>query len=105
MPLTLLTGAIGSAIATALADAGHELILVARDPTKAATLAERIALSTHIRPRTEITDLARPTSITTLAGLTAIIEPLLIGVLGVVIGGIVICMFLPIMKLATIVKI
>ena len=42
---------------------------------------------------------------TTLAGLTALIEPLLIGVLGAVIGGIVICMFLPIMRLATIVKI
>ena len=41
---------------------------------------------------------------TTLAGLTALIEPLLIGVLGVVIGTIVICMFLPILKMSTIIK-
>jgi type IV pilus assembly protein PilC len=34
-----------------------------------------------------------------LAGLTALIEPLLIVFLGVVVGGIVICMFLPIFKL------
>ncbi|MDD5557963.1 MAG: type II secretion system F family protein [bacterium] len=42
---------------------------------------------------------------TTLAGLTALIEPLLIGVLGIVIGTIVICMFLPILKMSTIIKI
>jgi type IV pilus assembly protein PilC len=42
---------------------------------------------------------------TTLAGLTALIEPLLIGVLGVVIGTIVICMFLPILRMSTIIKI
>lgn len=36
---------------------------------------------------------------TTLAGLTSLIEPLLIVFLGVVVGGIVICMFLPIFKL------
>lgn len=35
----------------------------------------------------------------TLAGLTSLIEPLLIVFLGVVVGGIVICMFLPIFKL------
>jgi type IV pilus assembly protein PilC len=35
----------------------------------------------------------------TLSGLTALIEPLLIVFLGVVVGGIVICMFLPIFKL------
>jgi type IV pilus assembly protein PilC len=35
----------------------------------------------------------------TLAGLTSLIEPLLIVFLGVVIGGIVVCMFLPIFKL------
>jgi type IV pilus assembly protein PilC len=39
-----------------------------------------------------------------LAGLTALIEPLLIVFLGVVVGGIVICMFLPIFKLNEIVQ-
>jgi type IV pilus assembly protein PilC len=42
---------------------------------------------------------------TTLAGLTALIEPLLIAFLGIVVGTIVICMFLPILKLSSIVKI
>lgn len=41
---------------------------------------------------------------TTLDGLTSLIEPLLIVFLGVVVGGIVICMFLPIFKLGTIVS-
>lgn len=41
---------------------------------------------------------------TTLAGFTALIEPLLIAFLGVVIGTIVICMFLPILKMSSIVK-
>jgi type IV pilus assembly protein PilC len=41
---------------------------------------------------------------TTLSGLTALIEPLLIVFLGVVVGGIVICMFLPIFKLSEIVS-
>ena len=41
---------------------------------------------------------------TTLAGLTALIEPLLIVFLGVVVGGIAICMFLPIFKLPGIVN-
>jgi len=40
----------------------------------------------------------------TLSGLTALIEPLLIVVLGVVVGTIVICMFLPIFKLNEIVQ-
>lgn len=40
---------------------------------------------------------------TTLSGLTSLIEPILIVVLGVVIGGMVICMFLPIFKLSEIV--
>lgn len=40
---------------------------------------------------------------TVLAGLTSLIEPILIVVLGVVIGGMVICMFLPIFKLSEIV--
>ena len=41
---------------------------------------------------------------TTLAGLTSLIEPLLIVFLGVVVGGIAICMFLPIFKLPGIVS-
>lgn len=41
---------------------------------------------------------------TTLSGLTSLIEPLLIVFLGVVVGGIVICMFLPIFKMADIIN-
>ncbi|MBI3878821.1 MAG: type II secretion system F family protein [Verrucomicrobia bacterium] len=41
---------------------------------------------------------------TTLSGLTSLIEPLLIVFLGVVVGGIVICMFLPIFKMSEIVS-
>src|SRR5678815_4094074 len=41
---------------------------------------------------------------TTLSGLTALIEPILIVFLGVVIGGMVICMFLPIFKMPEIVS-
>lgn len=41
---------------------------------------------------------------TTLSGLTSLIEPLLIVFLGVVIGGMVICMFLPIFKLSEVVS-
>jgi len=41
---------------------------------------------------------------TTLSGLTALIEPILIVVLGVLVGGMVICMFLPIFKLSEIVN-
>lgn len=40
----------------------------------------------------------------TVSGLTSLIEPLLIAFLGIVIGGIVICMFLPIFRLSTIVS-
>jgi type IV pilus assembly protein PilC len=40
---------------------------------------------------------------TTLSGLTSLIEPILIVFLGVVVGGMVICMFLPIFKLSEIV--
>lgn len=40
----------------------------------------------------------------TLAALTSLIEPLLIMFLGVVVGGIVICMFLPIFKLHEVIK-
>jgi type IV pilus assembly protein PilC len=41
---------------------------------------------------------------TTLSGLTSLIEPILIVFLGVVVGGIVICMFLPIFKMADIIN-
>ena len=41
---------------------------------------------------------------TTLSGLTSLIEPLLIVFLGVVVGGIVVCMFLPIFKLQELVN-
>jgi type IV pilus assembly protein PilC len=41
---------------------------------------------------------------TTLAGLTSLIEPILIVFLGVVVGGMVICMFLPIFKMSEIVN-
>lgn len=41
---------------------------------------------------------------TVLSGLTALIEPILIVFLGVVVGGIVICMFLPIFKLSELVS-
>ena len=41
---------------------------------------------------------------TTLSGLTALIEPILIVFLGVVVGGIVICMFLPLFKMPEIVS-
>jgi type IV pilus assembly protein PilC len=41
---------------------------------------------------------------TTLSGLTSLIEPLLIVFLGVVVGGIVVCMFLPIFKLGELVS-
>jgi type IV pilus assembly protein PilC len=39
----------------------------------------------------------------TVAGLTSLIEPMLIAFLGIVVGGIVICMFMPLFKLSTIV--
>jgi type IV pilus assembly protein PilC len=41
---------------------------------------------------------------TTLSGLTSLVEPILIVFLGIVIGGMVICMFLPIFKMADIVS-
>jgi type IV pilus assembly protein PilC len=41
---------------------------------------------------------------TILSGLTALIEPILIVFLGVVVGGIVICMFLPIFKMSEIIN-
>ena len=39
-----------------------------------------------------------------LSGLTSLIEPILVVVLGVTVGGIVICMFLPIFKLSDLVS-
>ena len=39
-----------------------------------------------------------------VSALTSLIEPLLIGFLGVVVGGIVVCMFMPILKLSSIVN-
>ncbi|MDI6773806.1 MAG: type II secretion system F family protein [Verrucomicrobiota bacterium] len=41
---------------------------------------------------------------TTLAGLTSLLEPLLMVILGVLIGGIVVCLFLPIFKIGEIVQ-
>lgn len=41
---------------------------------------------------------------TTLSGLTSLIEPILIVFLGVVVGGMVICLFLPIFKVSTIIN-
>lgn len=41
---------------------------------------------------------------TTLSGLTSLIEPILIVFLGIVVGGMVICMFLPIFKMADIIN-
>ena len=52
---------------------------------------------------TKISDFYDDQVNTTVAGLTSLIEPLLIAFLGIVIGGIVICMFLPIFRLSTIV--
>ena len=40
----------------------------------------------------------------TLAGLTSLLEPILIVILGVIVGGIVLCMFLPIFQLPEIVS-
>ncbi|MFH1380702.1 MAG: type II secretion system F family protein, partial [Candidatus Omnitrophota bacterium] len=39
-----------------------------------------------------------------VSGLTSLIEPLIIAFLGIVIGGIVVCMFLPILKITTIIN-
>jgi type IV pilus assembly protein PilC len=39
-----------------------------------------------------------------VAGLTSIIEPLIIGFLGIVVGGIMVCLFMPIFKLASVVQ-
>jgi type IV pilus assembly protein PilC len=42
---------------------------------------------------------------TAVSGLTSLIEPLIIAFLGIVIGGIVICMFMPIFKLSSIINV
>ena len=42
---------------------------------------------------------------TAVSGLTSLIEPLIIAFLGIVIGGIVICMFLPILKMSTMINV
>ena len=39
-----------------------------------------------------------------VSGITSLIEPLIIAFLGIVIGGIVICMFMPIFQLSTLVS-
>jgi len=41
---------------------------------------------------------------TAVEGLTSLIEPLVIAFLGIVIGGIVICMFLPIFKMSSLIQ-
>jgi type IV pilus assembly protein PilC len=41
---------------------------------------------------------------TMLASLTSLLEPLLMVFLGVIIGGIVVCMFLPIFKMVEVIK-
>jgi type IV pilus assembly protein PilC len=41
---------------------------------------------------------------TSVEGLTSLLEPLIIAFLGIVIGGIVLCMFLPIFKISQIVN-
>ena len=51
---------------------------------------------------TKISDFYDEQVDTAVSGLTSIIEPLIIAFLGIVIGGIVICMFLPIFRLSTI---
>jgi type IV pilus assembly protein PilC len=42
---------------------------------------------------------------TSVDGLTSMIEPLIIAFLGIIIGGIVLCMFLPIFKISTIIQV
>jgi type IV pilus assembly protein PilC len=41
---------------------------------------------------------------TAVDGLTSLIEPLIIAFLGIVIGGIVLCMFLPVFKMSTLIQ-
>jgi len=53
---------------------------------------------------TKISDFYDEQVDTSVEGLTSLIEPLVIAFLGIVIGGIVICMFLPIFKISTIIN-
>ena len=53
---------------------------------------------------TKISDFFDDQVDTAVEGLTSMIEPLVIAFLGIVIGGIVICMFLPIFKMSTLIK-
>ncbi len=53
---------------------------------------------------TKIADFSDEQVDTVVDGLTSLIEPLIIAFLGIVIGGIVICMFLPIFKISTIIQ-
>jgi type IV pilus assembly protein PilC len=68
------------------------MISAGEETGKIDTMLERIAK--HLDEEIE----------TVLAGLTSLIEPILIVFLGVVVGGIVICMFLPIFKLSDLVS-
>jgi type IV pilus assembly protein PilC len=89
----------GESIATPLEETGMfppmvvRMISVGEKTGKVDTMLEKIA------------DFFDDQVQTTLAGFTALIEPLLIGFLGIVVGTIVVCMFLPILKLSSIVKI
>lgn len=53
---------------------------------------------------TKIADFSDDQVDAAVSGLTSLIEPLIIAFLGIVIGGIVICMFLPIFKISTLVS-
>jgi len=53
---------------------------------------------------TKIADFYEEQVDTAVAGLTSVLEPLIIAFLGVVIGGIVLAMFLPIFKMTTMVS-
>lgn len=88
----------GSGISEALAkhpvfpDMIIRMISAGEETGKVDTMLERIAK--HLDEEIE----------TVLSGLTALIEPILIVFLGVVVGSIVICMFLPIFKLSELVS-
>ncbi|MDD4203042.1 MAG: type II secretion system F family protein [Candidatus Omnitrophica bacterium] len=53
---------------------------------------------------TKVSDFYEAQVDTAVSGLTSLIEPLIIAFLGIVIGGIVICMFLPILQISTVVN-
>ena len=56
------------------------------------------------RQGVELDGILRGETLRRLGGITSLIEPLIIDFLGVVVGGIVICMFLPIFKISTIIN-